>query len=317
MDLRQLRYFAAIAAAQSLSKASSSAGVSQSALTRQLQLLEEELGVPLLARTGHGVVLTEAGERFLSHAKEILERADSSVREMQALRATPAGTVVLGIPPMLGEPLLVPLVTRFHRDFPEVSLRIREAISGYTLEWLLTGQVDVAVLYNAPRRANISTEPLIQDEMMLVGAAHHGVMDVDTPVDLADALRLPLVLPSPLHGQRGIVEAAAAGLSMRPNIKLEVDGMGASLRFVEEGFGYTFLPFGSVASRVARGLLGVRPIVNPSVPSTLSIAMSTQRPTTQAMKALFRYIDEEVAQLLKTRVWQTHKPGGAPGPDAS
>ena len=97
---------------------------------------------------------------------------------------------------------------------------------------------------------------------------------------------------------------------MQPNVQLGVDGMGAMVRFAEEGYCYTFLPFGSVATRVARGLLGVRPIVNPAVPSVLSIAMSTQRPTTQAMKALFRYVREEVGRLLKTRVWQTHKPGG-------
>jgi LysR family nitrogen assimilation transcriptional regulator len=308
MDLRQLRYFVAIAAIQSLSKASTTVGVSQSALTRQLQLLEDELGLPLLARTGHGVSLTEAGEKFLAAATEILDKADASVREIQALRQTPAGTVVLGIPPMLAEPLLVPLVTRFSRDFPDVKLRIRESVSGYVLEWLVSGQVDVAVLYNAPRRANLSLEPLIADELMLVGAAHHGVMDVDDAIDLVDALRLPLVLPSSLHGLRGVIDAAAAGLSVQPNVQLEVDGPSSLIRFAEEGYGYTFLPFGSVAMHVARGLLGVRPIVNPAVPSVVSIAMSTQRPATQAMKTLFRCVREEVAKLVNSKVWQSHKP---------
>jgi LysR family nitrogen assimilation transcriptional regulator len=308
MDLRQLRYFSAIAALQSLSRASTTVGVSQSALTRQLQLLEDELGLPLLNRTGHGVTLTEAGEKFLAGATEILDKADATVREVQAMRQTPAGTVVLAIPPMLAEPLLVPLVTRFNRDFPGVSLRIREAVSGYVLEWLVSGQVDVAVLYNAPRRANLSLEPLIADELMLVGAAHHGVMDQDGPIDLADALRLPLVLPSAQHGLRGVVDAAAAQISVAPNVQVEVDGPSSLIRLAEEGYAYTFMPFGSVATHVARGLLGVRPIVNPAVPSVVSIAMSTQRPATQAMKTLFRYAREEVARLVNGQVWQTHKP---------
>jgi len=308
MDLRQLRYFIAIASAESLSRASVSVGVTQSALTRQLQLLEEELGLPLLRRTGHGVTLTEAGERFLGSATDIVDRADVAVRDMQALRKTTAGSVVLGIPPMLAETLLVPLVTRFRQDFPEVSLRVRDAISGYVLEWLITGQVDVAVVYNAPKRAKLALETLISDELMLVGAAAQGAVQTDAPIDLAEALKLPLVLPSPLHGLRDVIDSAAALLSVQPNIALEVEGIHSLIRFAEEGYAYTFLPFGSVSYHVSQGLLGVRPIVNPAVPSVLSVAMSTKRPATKAMKQLFRYIREDVGRLLETEVWQLRKP---------
>ncbi|MFD0667174.1 LysR family transcriptional regulator [Ramlibacter sp. MAHUQ-53] len=308
MDLRQLRYFIAIASSESLSRASTLVGVTQSALTRQLQLLEEELGSPVLRRTGHGVALTEAGERFLSLATDIVDRADAAVHEMQALRKTAAGSVVLGIPPMLAEFLLVPLVTRFNEDFPAVSLRVRDAVSGYVLEWLVTGQVDVAVIYNAPKRAKLALDTLISDELMLVGAAGHGVMDTDAPIDLAEALKLPLVLPSPLHGLREVIDSAAADICARPNVTLEIDGMNSLIRFAEEGYGYTFLPYGAVAHLVSRGLLSVRPIVNPTIPSVLSVAMSTKRPATPAMKQLFRCVREEVGKLLEAQVWQFRPP---------
>lgn len=308
MDLRQLRYFIAIASAESLSRASAIVGVTQSALTRQLQLLEEELGVPVLRRTGHGVMLTEAGERFLVSATDIVDRADAAVHEMHALRKTTAGSVVLGIPPMLSEFLLVPLVTRFNADFPAVSLRVRDAISGYILEWLVTGQVDVAVVYNAPKRAKLALETLISDELMLVGAAGHGAMNTGEPIELAEALKLPVVLPSPLHGLRDVIDSAAAQVSARPNIMLEVEGMHSLIRFAEEGYAYTFLPFGAVSYHVSRGLLGVRPIVNPSIPSVLSVAMSTKRPATPAMKQLFRYVREEARKLVDSQVWQFRKP---------
>jgi LysR family nitrogen assimilation transcriptional regulator len=312
MDLRQLRYFIAIASAESLSRASVSVGVTQSALTRQLQLLEEELGLPLLRRTGHGVTLTEAGERFLGSATDIVDRADDVVRDMQALRKTTAGSVVLGIPPMLAETLLVPLVTRFRKDFPEVSLRVRDAISGYVLEWFITGQVDVAVVYNAPKRAKLAMETLFSDELMLVGAAGQGALQSDGPIDLAEALKLPLVLPSALHGLRDVIDSAAALISVQPNIALEVEGIHSLIRFAEEGYAYTFLPFGSVSYLVSQGLLGARPIVNPTVPSVLSVAMSTKRPATKAMKQLFRYIREDVDRLLATEVWQLRKPPPEP-----
>ena len=307
MDLRQLRYFISIASAESLSRASVAVGVTQSALTRQLQLLEQELGLPLLRRTGHGVTLTDAGTRFLGAATDIVGRADAAVGDMQALRKTTAGSVVLGIPPMLAESLLVPLVTRFKQDFPDVSLRVRDAISGYVLDWLISGEIDVAVVYNVPKRAKLALETLISDELMLVGAAGHGAVQTDAPIDLSEALKLPLVLPSSMHGLRDVIDSAAALISVQPNILLEIEGIHSLIRFAEEGYAYTFLPFGSVSYQVARGLLAVRPIVNPVVPSVLAVAMSTKRPATQAMKQLYRYIREDVSKLLVTQVWQDHK----------
>ena len=308
MDLRQLRYFIAIASAESMSRASVTVGVTQSALTRQLQLLEEELGLPLLRRTGHGVTLTDAGERFLESASDIVNRAEDSVREMQALRKSTAGRVVLGIPPMLAESLLVPLVNRFSHDFPDVSLRVRDAISGYILEWLIAGEVDVAVVYNVPKRAKLALETLISDELMLVGPAGDEHLSNDAPIDLADALKLPLVLPGPHHGLRDVIDSAAAALSALPNIRIEVEGIRSLIQLAEEGFAYTFLPFGSVSYHVAHGLLAVRPIVNPTLPSVLSVAMSTKRPATLAMKQLFRYIREDVSRLLEAQIWQEREP---------
>lgn len=309
MDLRQLRYFVAIANSESLSKASTLVGVSQSALTRQLQIMEEEFGVPLLYRTGHGVVLTDAGQRFIVLANDIIARSDAAMLEMQALRATPSGTVIVGVPPMIGEFLLVPLSRRFTNDFPDVFLHIREAISGYMLEWVVTGQVDLAIVYNAPKRSNLGLEPLVSDDLMLVGPANDPLMQSSAPIDLKDVCALPLIMVSPGHGLRDLLDTAARSHSTQPNIVLVIDGMHTIVRFVEAGFGYTCFPFAAVASKVAAGLLQVRPIVNPVLPGVLSIAMSSQRPATQAMKHLYRYIREEVSMLVASKVWQHRHPG--------
>ena len=118
MEIKQLRYFQAVAREGNLSRSASALEISQSMLTRHIQMLEQELGVQLLYRHGHGVSLTEIGQKFLVSAVDIVERSDSTVNRMQALRTVPGGTVTMGMPPMLGEFLLVPLTRRFSCRVP-------------------------------------------------------------------------------------------------------------------------------------------------------------------------------------------------------
>ena len=305
MDLRQLRYFTVIAAEGSLSRASTILNVGQSALTRQLQLLEEEAGLPLLHRTGHGVTLTSAGSSFLVSAEGVLNSAQRALHEVQALRGTPSGKVVLGIPPMLGEHLLVPLVRRYREECPEVKLRIREGISGYVMEWLMTGQVDVAVVYNPPPRATLHVEPLISDDLFLVGAASTGAAAMGPPITFAEAIRTPLILPSDHHGLRYIVDQAARDARVVPAVALEVDGFASMLALVTGGLGTTVLPYAFARSGMERGLLSLRPIVDPKLTGIFSAGMTTQRPVTAAMRSLFNALRKETRKLALDGVWRS------------
>lgn len=305
MDLRQLRYFTVIAAEGSLSRASTILHVSQSALSRQLQLLEEEAGLPLLHRNGHGVSLTSAGATFLVSAGEVLDSAQRALHEVQALKATPSGKVVLGIPPMLGEHLLVPLVRRFRRDYPEVRLHIREGISGCVIEWLMTGQVDVAVVYDPPPRTTLDVEPLVSDDLFLAAAAAPGEAEVGPPIAFVEAARTPLILPTDQHGLRSIVEQAAREARISPTIALEVDGFASMLALVTGGLGTTVLPYAFARGGLDRGTLKLRPIVDPKLTGLFSVGMPTQRPVTAAMRCLIQALRKEMRRLAADGVWRS------------
>ncbi|WP_429301943.1 LysR family transcriptional regulator [Paraburkholderia sp. GAS199] len=304
MELKQLRYFEVVAREGSLSRAATLLGVSQSLLTRHIQSLEAEFGLPLLYRNGHGMSLTAGGKTFLASASDILMRTDSAVSQMQALRASPGGTVTIGIPPMLGEHLLVPLTRRFRTECPEVRLRLREAVSGYVLEWLMTGKLDLGVLYNVSSMNTIGVEPLLADEMLLIGPPDAQVLSPTAALAFSEAARLPWILPPRPHGLRSLAEDAANERGLSLNVVVEVDAMAGIFDLVAAGHGFSIAPFAAVEKRLANGTLKARRIHDPALSGVLSIAFSPKKEATLAMKALYRIVREETESLVRNGVWR-------------
>ncbi|MEJ0096702.1 MAG: LysR family transcriptional regulator [Bauldia sp.] len=170
MELRQLGFFLGVAESGSFSKAAVRLSVAQPILSRQIKLLEEELGVELFYRNGRGVVLSEAGKTLESYARNIVDLVDRARSEMGMSRNTPQGRVAIAMPPSIGWVLTGPLVLRSREAFPSIVLHIVEGFSGHVAEWLSTGSIDIGIVYQAPRRPTLATEPLFSDDLILLGA---------------------------------------------------------------------------------------------------------------------------------------------------
>lgn len=304
IDLKQLRLFSTVAEYGSLSRSAVALSVSQPVLSRQIRALETDLGVELFYRNGRGVVLTEAGKLLDSYAKGILEQMSRAMSEIEALRSSPSGTIVIGMPPSVGVVLTAPLVQRFRQECPQVSLRLIEGFSGHVLEWLVTGRIDVAVLYNAPRMSNLLSEPLLNDELFLLGAAQDSCRLPPGPIQASQLARLPMILPSRPHGLRLVVDHVLAQAGITPRIDLEVEAMPSTLNLVENGVGYTILSYSSVHQLVTAGRIKYWRIENPSLRRELLLATSSQRPTTTAIRALTDCIRKEVRDLRRQGLWE-------------
>jgi len=216
MDLKQLRYFISVAETGSISKSAVVLCISQPVLSRHLAALEAEFGFSLLFRNGRGVLLTDAGEKLLTAARAVMEDIRVLEGEMLALRQVPIGEAVIGIPPMLGDYLSVPLVKAFRQRFPRVSLQLVEGLSGHIHEWLVTGKLDVAILYNAPNNSIIMAEALLKDDLCLLGAVSPPAAEKHS-IRFGDLAGLPLIMPSKPHGLRSIIENVANKLGVRLN----------------------------------------------------------------------------------------------------
>jgi LysR family nitrogen assimilation transcriptional regulator len=310
MDLKQLRLFSAVAEFGGFSRAAVAISIAQPVLSRQIKALETELGVKLLYRNGRGIVLTEAGKLLDQYAKGILESASRATSEIAALRSNPRGNVVIGMPPSVGFVLTEPLVRQFRQTYPSIAMRVIEGFSGHVLEWLVTGRIDVAVLYNAPRTANVLSEPLLQDELFLLGAVKNPVELPPGPVPAKRLAELPMILPSSPHGLRLVVDHVLGKAGIKLNPHLEVDAMPSTLNLVEKGVGYTILSYSSVHHLVEAGRITTWSIVNPQLTRKLILATSSQRPATVATRALTDMVRTQVRELVRQGRWHPQRRRG-------
>ncbi len=148
MDLRQLESFATVADCGSVSRAATALHLSQPSISRQLSLLEADLGQRLFERHGRGVRLTPAGQALLVHARTLLEGARQARRQLMDMNEEPSGRVVVGLPHRVATGLCVPLVERFRQKLPNAMISISEGLSLSLREDLLQGRIDLALLFD-------------------------------------------------------------------------------------------------------------------------------------------------------------------------
>lgn len=307
MELRQLEYFIAIAETGAFSRAAIRLSVAQPILSRQIKALEQELGTELYYRTGRGIVLSEAGKVLEQHARGVLETTAGAKRAIHALGSAPSGRVVIGMPPSVGAVLTTPIVRQFRTEFPKVSLCVMEGFSGHVLEWLTTGRIDVAVLYNAPRTSALVTDPLLTDELYLLGPVSDPAAAGDGKLAAARLADIPLILPSRPHGLRVLVDDFLSGIGITPNVQVEIDAMPSTLSLVESGIGYTILSYSSVHHLLEAGRIRKWSIVQPAMTRSLVVATSTQRPVTKAARALVGFVRKQVDTLVAEGRWSPNR----------
>jgi LysR family nitrogen assimilation transcriptional regulator len=304
MDLKKLKAFSAVAEFGSFSRAATVLGVTQPMLSRQVRALEDELGLELVYRNGRGIVLTEAGALLNDYAKGILNTISRAKSEIGALRANPRGNVVVGMPPSIGTVLTVPLIERFRGEYPSIQMRVIEGFSGHLLDWLMAGKIDVAVLYNAPRTKSLLSEPLLQDELFLIGSVTDPSAPPPGPIPAERLAALPLILPSRPHGLRLLIDQVLAEAGITPNVELEIDALPATIKLAESGVGYTIHSYSLVHELVGSGRVKCWPIVEPRLTRELILSTSSQRPTTVATRALTGIIRSQVRELIRKGLWR-------------
>src|SRR3984893_12690608 len=179
MELRSLAYFVRIAELGSITRAAAHLHLAQPALTRHVQRLEDELGVPLLTRANRGVKLTEAGQKLLESAARILREVERTGDEIRAQDAHPSGRIIIGITPTLCPGVVPGVSANMRADYPRVELKVMHAGMVRLEEFIIDGRVDVALLSELSRSRLILSTRLAQEEMVLVtrpGARPVGVV---------------------------------------------------------------------------------------------------------------------------------------------
>ncbi len=304
MDLRQLEYFLAIADARSFSRAADTIRVSQSALSRQISLLEEELGTALFDRHGRGVELTEAGDLLRRKANAILAQVSDVRNDILARADEPVGEAILAIPPSLRNPLSVRIAQRFRDECPKVYLRIVEGTTLQSRDRVARGDADVGLMSTVEPTGDLSCTPLITDALALIGPADSGLR-WDRPVPLETLADLPLLVTPRSNSLRQIVDNALHDKGLMAQPVMETWTIGLMVELIRTGIGYSVMPYSAIWDNVAEGVVAAGPIENLTI--SWLIATGRGRPLSAAARRLVAMIQEEAAELVESGKWHTAK----------
>lgn len=305
MDLKQLRTFIRVAETGSLSKASDRLRLAQPALSRQIGLLEAEIGRRLFVRHGRGMQLTEAGQQLLERVAGLVHQLEKSVDEVRSLSNAPSGHVALGMTPTVSALLAGRVAVRVAHELPAVSLRIVEGYGGHLIDWLHRGEVDLALLYGPASSLHLRVSELLYEELALVGPRAAG-LDPGMPVPVARLGELRLVLPSRTHGLRAVVEAACEKARAALSVRFEADSYRVLTELVEAGLGFTVLPRSAVPQGERGARLCSAPLGDPAVLRQVVLGLPASRTDSRATVAVTSLVLDEIAALVASGDWPAH-----------
>ncbi len=276
MEINDLRYFIRALELENISRAAASLGITQPALSRQIRTLEDELGQRLLVRTGRGVRPTEAGRRFASDAARILEDVDGLKAVLRNSMTSPSGAVSLAMPTSISDALLPELFVYLGREYPDIRLKVIEALSTTSADLLRNRSVDLAIQYHRADMGSLHWEKLIDEPLSLVSAP--GSAPAPDHVDFSTVERIRLILPSRNSGLRRMLEQEALHRGLKLNVAVEIESVSAMKNLVMAGLGHCILPHFSIAREVVAGLLTARRIGEPFLNRGIVISRLAHRP---------------------------------------
>lgn len=302
MDTHRLKYFLRIAEEGSITRAAGLLGVAQPALSRQLQLLEEDLGVELFRRTRRGVELTEAGERLRASTAAPLRQLELAVQYVGSPLARLGRNLRLGIIDTAVDMLAAPLIGSLSALFPNAVFSVTAASTEDLVAAMLKGSVDVALINPVPDE-RIFYRPMITEELVLVGGANSG-LDPASPVDFADIVELPLVIPRSSAGIGTVLQNAALRAKVAVDHRTTTDSLPVMKQLIESGLAYAVLPLSACAREINLSTMHFAPII-PSLSNQLGVGATAQLTLPrEVMVRLGNTIREEVQRLIKSGRWQ-------------
>jgi LysR family nitrogen assimilation transcriptional regulator len=298
VDLRKLHHCVTVADLGSFTRAASLLSVPQSVLSRQVRDVEQAIGATLLHRTGRGTVLTEAGKALLPSLRELVSNWHRVQNEARELHGPPSGLVRLGVLTSLGGVLLTPLLNLACERLPEVRIHVLEGLTEHLDELLISGRLDVALLYDNRQVPSPTDEALLQTDLCLIGAAGDPVTASDS-VTLRDVSKLPLTLPALPNRMRLLIDQVCEEERISLNVTTVLDALGTLKDIAAAGRAYTILPPHFVAADVASGRLQATRIVEPVITRKVLLSNSP-RPLERAGREVMALVREVTSGLVKS-----------------
>ncbi len=242
MELRQLQYFVKVAKKQHVTQAAAELHVAQSAVSRQIHQLEEELGMQLFVQKGRNLQLTPVGKLFLIRIDEMLNGLDKTVMEMREFLDPEKGEIRIGFPHTLGISLIPTVVADFRKGHPDVKFRLKQGTFTSLIHDVTRGEVDLAFISPFPEKHDqVAGELLLTEELYAVLPSTHSLAEQES-IRLEQLKDDPFVMFSDNYSLRTIVYEACKEAGFTPQIGFEGEETDTIRGLIAAGMGVGILP---------------------------------------------------------------------------
>lgn len=292
MDLRQIQYFVALVEEQSITKAARRLHVVQPAVSMQIRRMEVEYGVTLFDRTPQGVYPNAVARRVYEQCLAVLEQTEFIRKTLRAASGRLVDRLAIGIPPSVAQGAMARTLIDFREQNPDVRLVIREGYSANLVEWLVSGELDFAVLTVMEGEKRLRYQQFATEELMLVTAP--GTDLPGTEARGANVTDLKLILPSSQNLIRILLDAAFEDIGIPLQPAMDVDSLATVFRLVHNPGWATILPSSAARDDGSHGELRWLRLIEPAVHRTLVIAFLPQREPSPTAQILIGHLERSL-----------------------
>ena len=263
MDIQSLQAFVMVAESASFSQAANRLFLTQSAVSKRIAVLEQQLNCRLFDRIGRHIMLTEAGERLLPKAREIQLALKDAEILVSNLNEEVSGRLSFAASHHISLHRLPPILKSFAQSFPDVTLDLRFDESELAYESVLKGDIELALITLAPHAdARICSEQIWDDRLFYTVSKHHPLAQ-KPQVTMTELNTYPAILPRPETFTHQLVRQQMSAWKMEPNLSMSTNYLDTIRMMVSIGLGWSLLPESLIDEQLIRLNLEAAPIHRP------------------------------------------------------
>jgi len=302
VDFTKLKSFVKIVDAGSVSRAASLLRTAQPALSQQIAALESHFKHKLLTRSNTGITPTEAGLVLYRHAQLLLKQIEQAKIDIDNSSKSLAGRVSIGLATYsTSSALSLPILKEIKSLHPQIIVHINDSFGHVLSELIMTGKMDMAMIYGSGPIKGVKLQPLFREELYLVSPAEPAAKKAtDEPLQLAALADVKLLLPSQGHFLRRLIDESLARARVTPKVVSEIESVSALGAAVTEGLGSTILPASVAASASSFAGVEVRRLVRPAIEATVSLCVSAHLPLSEPALATRSVLLTVVEKLMRS-----------------
>nr|WP_295971499.1 LysR family transcriptional regulator [uncultured Bacillus sp.] len=291
MELRQIQYFIEVAKREHMTEAALHLHVAQSAVSRQIYNLEQELGVNLFIREGRNVKLTPIGRMFLEHMEHAMTIFDNAQRDIAEHMDPEKGTIRVGFPSSLATRTMPMAISAFRERYPDVKFHLKQGAYYYLIDAVAKGEIDMALLGPVPMKdKRVKGSIFFTENHVALLPDHHSLAGEKT-ISLNQLKDDSFVLFPEGYILREITMTACKKLNFEPQVDFEGEDIDAIKGLVSAGLGVTIIPEITIDDTIPRGTV-IIPITEPEVTRTVGVIIPRDRQLLPTQKLFYLFLME-------------------------